>query len=61
MPSCTPCSPSIIDRILPRLSHINPAIVFAALRTIIGLMHLLSESVREALCAKLTYPLSSRL
>lgn len=49
---------SIIDRILPRLSHINPAIVFSAMRTIISFMHLLTQPLREALAPKLNYPIS---
>lgn len=49
----------IIDRILPRLTHINPSIVFSTVKTIISFFRLLNEPVRNALAVKLTQPISS--
>mmetsp|Transcript_19080 Transcript_19080/g.1676 ORF Transcript_19080/g.1676 Transcript_19080/m.1676 type:complete len:91 (+) Transcript_19080:83-355(+) len=53
---------SIIERILPRLSHINPAVVFAAVKVILKYFdHIDSSEIVTHLCTKLTPPLVSLL
>ena len=45
----------IIDRIIPRLSHINPAVVFGAIKIMVRYLDYLSnEDLIKNLCKKLT-------
>ena len=53
---------SIIDRILPRLSHINPAVVFSAIKLIIKFLdYINSPDAIRTLCKKLNPSLGSHL
>jgi len=52
----------IIERILPRLSHINPAVVFSSVKVVMRYLdHIDSEDVVKHLCSKLTPSLVSLL
>jgi AP-1 complex subunit beta-1 len=50
----------IIDKVLPRLSHINSAVVLAGIKCIVKFMsHLSNTALVTGLCKKLTSPISS--
>lgn len=52
----------IVERILPRLSHINPGIVFSAVKLVMRYLdHINSEEITKHLCSKLTPSLVSLL
>ena len=50
----------IIDKVLPRLSHINSAVVLAGLKVVVKFMgNLTNKLLIQGLCKKLTSPVSS--
>lgn len=52
----------IIERILPRLSHINPAVVFSAVKVVVKYLdYVNSTEIVNHLCTKLTPSLVSLL
>jgi len=52
----------IIERILPRLSHINPAVVFSAIKLVLKMLdHIKDEDIVQGLHAKLSPSLSRLL
>ena len=45
----------IIDRVIPRLSHINPAVVFGGIKILVRYLdYLTNEDLIKNLCKKLT-------
>ena len=60
MPKCSLNLLRILDRVLPRLAHINSAVVYAACKVIISYFPLLDKEVLvEGLCKKLSAPLAT--
>lgn len=53
-------TPSILERVLPRLAHINPSVVLSACKVIIAYFPILDKDVIiEGLCKKLQSPIGS--
>jgi vesicle coat complex subunit len=52
---------AIVERVLSRMQHANPAVVLAVVRVVVGLMPMLREDEREFLVGKMRAPLVTLL
>lgn len=52
---------NIVERILPRLSHNNPAVILAAVKCILKCTDLIAESLKVTVIKKLAAPLVTLL
>ncbi len=61
-PSSEEETEQIIERILPRLNHINPAVVLSAVKVVIKYMDYIdNKEAIKILCQKVSSPLGSTL